>query len=44
MSSLIAKLETDSAARMRAGMILSNVMAVVSVAAAVVVGYLSWVI
>jgi hypothetical protein len=43
MSDLIAKLETDAATRARAGRIISNVMGLVSVAAALVVGYLSWV-
>ncbi|WP_264372567.1 hypothetical protein [Janthinobacterium violaceinigrum] len=44
MSSLIAKLETDVAMRVRAGKILSGMMGVVSVAAALVVAYLSWVL
>lgn len=43
MSDLITKLETDPAMRARAGKIISNVMGVVSVAAAIMVGYLSWV-
>ncbi|WP_300749850.1 hypothetical protein [Janthinobacterium sp.] len=44
MSSLIAKLETDAIVRVRAGKILSGMMGVVSVAAVVVVAYLSWAI
>ncbi|MET0266700.1 MAG: hypothetical protein ABW202_13910 [Duganella sp.] len=44
MSGLIAKLETDPAMRVLAGKIIANVMACVSVAAAVVVVYLSWAI
>jgi hypothetical protein len=44
MSSLIAKLETDVAARVRAGKILSGLMGIVSVAAALAVAYLAWVI
>jgi hypothetical protein len=44
MSSLIAKMETDVDARMRAGKILSTLMGIVSVAAALAVGYLSFAI
>lgn len=44
MSSLIAKLETDPDLRLRAGKIISNVMSITSVAAALVVAYLSWAI
>jgi len=44
MSSLIAKLETDVAARVRAGKILSGLMGIVSVAATLMIAYLSWAI
>ncbi|WP_255354537.1 hypothetical protein [Duganella sp. Leaf126] len=42
MSQLIAKLETDPALRVRAGKIVSGVMVVVSCAAVIMVGYISW--
>jgi len=41
MRRLITKLETDPAMRARAGKIMSSVMFFVSVAAAVMVGYIS---
>ncbi|MBB5610644.1 MULTISPECIES: hypothetical protein [unclassified Janthinobacterium] len=44
MNSLIAKLETDAVARVRAGKILSSLMGIVSVSAVLVVAYLSWAI
>ena len=42
MSGLIAKLETDLAARVLAGKILSGILGAVSIAAAVATAYLSW--
>lgn len=41
MSSFIAKLETDLDLRKRAGKLLSNALALVSLAAVVMVGYLA---
>lgn len=42
MIGLIEKLETDIATRVRAGKILSSILCIVSVAAVVMVFYVSW--
>lgn len=42
MNRLIAKLETDVAARILAGKILASILGLVSIAAAVATVYLSW--
>jgi hypothetical protein len=42
MNRLIEKLETDVAARVLAGKILSSILGLVSIAAAVATVYLSW--